>query len=84
MALNGTYKFPQFNADITNPTLTVLSKKFRYADSMTIVEINLAVPGAVFGLAIESPNVQGGSQALPAITNFVESYLNTHHKVIVS
>lgn len=84
MALNGTYKFPQFNVDITNPAMTVISKKFRYADNITTVEIQLSVQGAVFGLAIEAPNIQGGSSALAAITNFAENYLNTNHKVIAS
>lgn len=81
MALNGTYVFPQFTAEIVNPTLTVISKKFRYSDNMTSVEIELSVDDATFGVTIEAPNVQGGSQALPAITNFVEQYLNDNHKI---
>ncbi len=81
MALNGKYTFPRFNVEIENPTLSVISKKYRFDNNMTSVEISLEIPGGKFGVIIESTNAQGGSQALPAITNWVESYLDQYHKV---
>jgi len=58
--------------------MEVISKTFRYADSVTEVYVKLSVTGAEFGVILEATNAQGGSQALPAIETWTEQQLNAY------
>lgn len=81
MAITGTYVFPQFNVQIINPSLTVISKRYVYASDLTEVEIKLTTSTAEFGVIISATNAQGGSQNIQAITQWVENYLDNNHKI---
>jgi hypothetical protein len=50
-----TYKFPQFNVEIVNPTISIDMNTIgdRAVDKLLSVNIVLTVPGATFGVRME-------------------------------
>jgi len=50
-----TYKFPQFNVEISNPTIDIDMNTIgdKAVDKLLAVTVYLAVPGATFGVRME-------------------------------
>lgn len=50
-----TYKFPQFNIEIVNPTISIDMNTIgdKAVDKLLAVNIILTVPGATFGVRME-------------------------------
>lgn len=78
MILTGTYKLPQFSLEITNPELTVKSKKFIFDSEITEVDFMLSVTGATYGGIISAPNANGGSANINSIEQFVKNELEQY------
>jgi hypothetical protein len=51
-----TYKFPEFNVEIVNPTVTINMNSIgdRAVDKLLSVDIVLNVPSALFGVRMEN------------------------------
>jgi hypothetical protein len=51
-----TYKFPEFNVEIVNPTITINMNSIgdKAIDKLLSVDIVLAVPSALFGVRMEN------------------------------
>lgn len=51
-----TYKFPEFNVEIVNPTITINMNSIgdKAVDKLLSVDIVLTVPSALFGVRMEN------------------------------
>jgi uncharacterized protein YxjI len=78
MNLTETYVFPQFNLEIVNPTLTIISKSFRYADNDTEISFTLEVTGAKYGATINATNANGGTATLNQIETWLVNKLDQY------
>lgn len=75
-----TYKFPQFNVEISNPTITINMNTIgdKAVDKLLSVDVLLSVPSADFGVRLEDmpyENTWDDSDVSGMVNSKLEEYI---------